>query len=91
MACPATPTATVAFCPQCGGSGVERAVGQQGVEPGDPDDHLRPVQGRRPSARRSPFTLRIPDAGHPAAPELALWPFWVPVVFFLVFFLYLYL
>ena len=87
MAQPATPTQT---CPQCNGTGVERAVGRQGGQA----VILHTRCGTCNGDRILPVFEVNPPASEqitPPPPELALWPFWVPVVLFLVFFLYLWL
>jgi hypothetical protein len=90
MASPALPTATTASCPQCEGYGVERAVGRQGSSPVilTTTCGLCGGSGRLPTVA---VTAPALPSTRPAPPELTLWPFWIPLVLFLLFFLYLWL
>jgi hypothetical protein len=87
MASPALATNT---CPQCNGTRVERALGERDGRPVILETRCGTCRG---TGTLPTFAVDAPepDSSGPPLPELALWPFWVPLVFFLVFFLFLWL
>ena len=90
MACPASPTATVATCPQCQGYGVERALGKQGAAAVILTTTCGLCGG---SGRLDTVSVNAPapPITDPPPPALSLWPLWIPLILFVLFFFYLWL
>jgi hypothetical protein len=90
MAAPANPTATTASCPQCEGYGVERSLGRQGANAVilTTTCGLCGGTGRLPTVA---VNAPAPPAAAPAPPPLSLVPFLIPLVLFILFFLFLWL
>ena len=88
MAIPA-PAVVSETCPVCQGSGTERALG---VDEGRRVLYVTRCgacggDGKLPTV---PVIPRVVD-NRPVVRDFALWPFWIPLALFLIFFLYLWL